>query len=178
MFPANGNRQNKMNAARSIFVLVCMVTTTLLVSISGVLTLGDMALALALSLPVLMVVYSFYESPGQFMEALWGWFRFLFQAVAGLSMILASIFIIIVSVLFRMGFKLLIGIVYLVFPIDLIPDFFIGLGQLDDLMVFIVLFIWALSSGIRAEGINMIRFSIPNVPFPRGLTLWRDLFGF
>ncbi|MEM5474601.1 DUF1232 domain-containing protein [Hoeflea sp. AS60] len=154
------------------------MTTTLLAFASGVLTLGDMVLSLAISLPTLLVVYSFVEAPAQFMDALWGWLRFSWQAIAGLFMILTSIFVTIVSVLFRMGLKLLIGIVYLVFPVDLIPDFIIGLGQLDDLMVFIILFIWALSSGIRAEGISMIRFSFPDVPFPRGLTLWRDLFGF
>ena len=45
---------------------------------------------------------------------------------------------------------LLIGsILYFILPVDLVPDFIIGLGWVDDLVVFI--FIWnALKSELRA----------------------------
>lgn len=43
----------------------------------------------------------------------------------------------------RMGMSLLVSIIYIVLPIDMVPEMFFGfLGFLDDLMVFIFLFIY------------------------------------
>ena len=40
---------------------------------------------------------------------------------------------------------IIVSVVYFVLPIDLIPDFIVGLGQIDDIMVAVISFAMAIN---------------------------------
>lgn len=88
--------------------------------------------------PGLFILYkvarSFFANPGQFIETLtvkvfsffFGIFKFIFHVIQGLLVFF-------------------LGIVYAIFPIDFIPDFIVGLGQMDDLVALIGTFAFFIS---------------------------------
>jgi uncharacterized membrane protein YkvA (DUF1232 family) len=141
-----------------------------LARLQGSLSLGD-ALAVGLAASLLTsVAASFFRNPGQFLTALYERVRYaLLVPLAFLTVLLLFAFRIFL-LLFKLSLKLLIWLVvsaaYLFLPIDVIPDFIIGLGQIDDIIVFISLGAWAFSAGVKEEIRTALALRRPQTPFP------------
>lgn len=144
--------------------------TYLVTRAGGVLTLGDILAVSALSAAAGGALLSFLRGPGQFATALWERIVFVVWVPVACVLIIALFAFRIFALMMKLAVKAiitLIGIVaYVVFPVDLIPDILLGLGQIDDLIVTIALVSWFMSAGISAELKDSIQSRRPSTPFP------------
>ena len=60
----------------------------------------------------------------------------------------------------------MVWFIYLISPIDLVPDFFIGVGQIDDFLLFFGVIFWAFSTGVSMQLRKSITILRPITPFP------------
>jgi hypothetical protein len=154
-------------AAVSAFALMlCYFASEQLHQISGL----DLLVISVASAVLAKILASFFRSPSQFVAALWQRIAFIiWTPIAVLAMVV--LFLIRVGFLvFKLSFKLLIwaivGLAYLILPIDLIPDFILVLGQIDDILLIVGLAFWFFSASSMIELRASIRSRRPKVPFP------------
>ena len=117
------------------------------------LTLGDLLVIAAASGLVVSVFASIFRGPKQFASAVFERVRYaIIVPVCALLMIGLLIFRI-GFIFFKLSIKVVIAaiaaIAYVVMPIDLVPDFILGLGQLDDISIVGTLAIWAVSMSMN-----------------------------
>jgi amino acid transporter len=149
------------------------VAILLLFAKQQTLSLGDLLLiAIVASLFVTIITpmfVSFLRKPDQFMRALEERARYAIAVPVGALLLLYVLIFRIMFILFKLSIKMakiVLGIIYVIIPFDLIPDFIIGLGQLDDVIIFISVVIWALSPGIKKSIRASIDVNRPTTPFP------------
>ena len=116
---------------------------------------------------------SFLRAPRQFFEAV---VERLVWAVAVFWAIILNVLAILISVagrLIRVVVAIVISAVYGVFPIDLLPDLILGVGWMDDGLLFLGTMYWALFAGtkvvkysLRENARNVVRNAAITTPFP------------
>lgn len=136
----------------------------------GLLSGADLLVIAMASAFIGMIVGSFCRSPSQFLTASWERIVFLMWTPIAVMLIIGLFALRIGFLMFKLSLKLIIsaivGIAYLLMPFDIIPDFILGLGQIDDLFLIVGLALWAFSAasmeGLRAS----ITSKRPSVGFP------------
>lgn len=117
-----------------------------------------------------MALGSFCRSPAQFTIALWQRVVFVVWTPMAILLMLALLAVRIAFLMLKVSLKLLIwvlvSVVYLLMPIDLIPDFFIGLGQVDDFLLIVSLAFWVFGAAAMGELRGSIASRRPTVAFP------------
>ena len=94
-----------------------------------------------------IAVCSLLRSPQQFVVALLERAKLIYALLAVLALVVLAILQYLVARIGRLIIAMIISAVYGISPIDVIPDIFLGLGQLDDIGVFLGSFYWALRAG-------------------------------
>jgi hypothetical protein len=149
---------------------VCVSATWLLWSAQGSVTLGDI-LGIAAVISLLSVaLQSMCRDPMQFSQAIWERAVYVTLVPFSLAIVVGLFLLSIAFILFRLSFKaivvLAVWLIYLVFPVDLIPDFVPVLGQIDDALVLISLCIWIISASARRALFKTMQLRRPKTPFP------------
>lgn len=141
-----------------------------LVMQQGSASLGDLLLIASASSLMTLLLASFVRSPKQFARAL---FERVYYCVIVVLCVLIRLFLFalrIFLILLKLSLKFAIAaaaaIAYVVMPLDVIPDFIVGLGQIDDLLVVISLSVWAFTFGVTDEMRSAITGNRPKTPFP------------
>ncbi len=133
-------------------------------------TAADIVLIAAIASVLASIAASFLRSPRQFRRALFERCWYCIVVPLCVAAMVALLLLRVFFLLFKLSLKLIIWLVvsaaYLFFPIDLIPDLIIGLGQIDDLIVFVSIGFWAFSAGAKDELRSVMRVSRPVTPFP------------
>jgi uncharacterized membrane protein YkvA (DUF1232 family) len=141
-----------------------------LANVHGRVTLGDILLLAGIASFLTTVLASLHRDPAQFARALYERIRYAVVVPLCALLMLGLFCVRLLFLLFKLSLKLVVWLVvsvaYLLLPVDLIPDLFLGLGQLDDILLFISLGFWVLSSGIKAELRSRISIAHPTTPFP------------
>lgn len=111
-----------------------------------------------------------YRDPMQFCQAIWERAIYVTLVPFSLAMVAGLFLLSVAFILFKLSFKaivvLAVWLIYLIFPIDLIPDFVPVLGQIDDALVLISLCIWISSASARRALFKTIQLRRPRTPFP------------
>lgn len=133
-------------------------------------TLGDLLVIAAASGLAVSIFASIFRNPKQFASAIFERFRYAI-VVPTCAFIIVGLWIFrIFFIFFKLFLKAIIAatvaIAYVVMPIDLIPDFILGLGQLDDIFLVVTLTIWAFSIGLTESLRSSIQIYRPTTPFP------------
>lgn len=136
-------------------------------------TLGDLLVIAAASGLAVSIFASIFRNPKQFASAIFERFRYAI-VVPTCAFIIVGLWIFRIFFIFFIFFKLFlkaiiaatVAIAYVVMPIDLIPDFILGLGQLDDIFLVVTLTIWAFSIGLTESLRSSIQIYRPTTPFP------------
>lgn len=133
-------------------------------------TFGDLLL-IAVGVTILTkIIFSFFNNPSIFLKALWERIVFVVWVPIALSIIVFTFALRLSLILLKISLKLLIAalvaFVYLIFPVDLIPDFLLGLGQIDDVLLIITVAVWGMSHAIKESLLTSIRVARPKTQFP------------
>lgn len=135
-----------------------------------VLSLLDISIIAVAASLLTSIGASLLRDPRQFLTALFERIRYCIVVPLCVGTICLLIAIRIILLLFKLSTKiaiwLLVSISYFLLPIDIIPDFLIGLGQIDDLLLFIGIGYWALSAGLKSELRSRMALTRPETPFP------------
>lgn len=151
-------------------VVLAAVASLGLLHLQASVSLGDLlGLGAAASLTTL-IACSFLRSPAQFCLAAYERLRYIVLVPVCSCLMLAVLVFRIAFLLFKLAFKAALAfalwLLYLVSPIDLIPDLIPVLGLIDDIVLFLSVSIWvagsALTSGLRTQ----ISVSRPTTSFP------------
>lgn len=154
----------------TVSAVVAVSAFLALVSFQGRVSLGDLVLIGVASAIVTFAFASFARSPIQFSCAVYERAKYLIVVPFCVALVVGLTLFRVVFVLFKLSLKVFIwlfaSVAYLVMPIDLIPDFLIGLGQLDDIILFFTLGFWIFSSALSNAARSTIEVSRPATPFP------------
>ncbi len=116
------------------------------------------------------ILLSVLRGPRQFAKALWERIVFTLWVPIACALIIAVFIFRIGFILFKISLKLILAgiaaIAYVLMPIDLIPDFLLGFGQIDDIMVVISLAVWAMGAAVSESLRASITITRPQTPFP------------
>ena len=147
-------------------LLFCYGALEQLGQISGL----DLIIISIVSATLGIILGSFSRSPSQFARATWQRLLFMLWTPIAILMILTLFAVRIGFLMLKLSLKLLIaavvGLAYLVMPIDLVPDFLIGLGQIDDLFIITSLTFWAFSAAAMGGLRSSIVSRRPTIDFP------------
>lgn len=135
-----------------------------------VISFGDF-LAISIGVAVATAIFlSFFRNPHQFVRALWERAVFTVWVPVACTLIIGTFFFRIAFFLFKVSLKIIIAsviaIAYVLLPIDIMPDFILGLGQIDDIFVVIALAVWAMGAAISESLRTSISVVRPKTPFP------------
>ncbi len=158
-------------ALRIILPVVLSIGATFaLIQLQGRISLGDVLLIGVVSSVATAVGLSFLRAPAQFIRALFERIGYMIWVPLAVSLMLAVVVLRIAFVIFKLLLKalvaLVLAVVYLVFPLDLFPDFFIGLGQIDDILIIISVVVWVASSAAIQSLKASISVRRPITAFP------------
>lgn len=131
--------------------------------------LDFLAIACGVAL-VTTILLSLLRGPRQFTRALLERIVFTIWVPTACVLIIALFLFRIGFILFKISLKLILagiaGIAYVLMPIDLLPDFLLGFGQLDDIMIVFTLAVWAMSAAVSESLRASITVTRPRTPFP------------
>jgi uncharacterized membrane protein YkvA (DUF1232 family) len=82
------------------------------------------------------------------------------------AVVLVHTLLIVLKLSLRVFIVFLGTVVYSLWPFDIIPDVLIGLGQIDDLLVFFGLMLWAIKAGVSKQLRIAITVNRPTTQFP------------
>ncbi|WP_084165255.1 DUF1232 domain-containing protein [Skermanella stibiiresistens] len=149
-----------------VLFILSILAIKLLFSTVQVVTFGDLIIVSIILVFFMYYIKSFFRSPKIFLKA-------LLERIVFLVWIPFVIITIIFLFLIRMGFmlskivvSLSVSAIYFVMPIDMIPDFFLGIGQIDDVLLFITLIVWSFSKTTRMALVESIKLKKPTTKFP------------
>ena len=156
---------------RSVLVAsVSILAAWVLIRLQGTLSLGDLlAITVSASLLTAMAL-SLATSPAQFFRAMIERVVYVVWVPVCLALVIAILVFRIGFLLFKIGLKMVIGLflwlIYFLFPIDLIPDFILGLGQLDDLFLLVTVVVWGASHAMTDDLLKSLSIRRPVTDFP------------
>lgn len=129
-------------------------------------TLGELLLIAIVAGALSYVIASLARGPGQFCIAAYERLKYLIVVPFSMALALLAIFARLFVVLLKLLIFVVTSLIYVLFPLDLIPDIIPLLGQIDDLLIVIGLGTWAFSAGARDGVRNAIVVFRPTTPFP------------
>jgi hypothetical protein len=151
-------------------VLVAIAALLALAHFQKKVSLGELLLIGIAAAIASTVIASFARSPAQFLLALYERVRYAVVVplclIIMIGLLLFRLFFIIAKLSLKAIIWLVVSAAYFILPIDLIPDFIIGLGQIDDVLLFITLGVWAFGSGLSSAARDTIEVTRPTTPFP------------
>ena len=158
-------------ARRAIISIALALAAFFFVSrYGGPITLGDFLMIVAGVALGTTILLSLLRDPRQFGRALWERTVFTFWVPLACALIVAVFCLRIGFILFKISLKLILAgvaaVAYVLFPIDLVPDFLLGLGQIDDILIVISLAVWAMGAAVSESLRTSIRVARPSTPFP------------
>lgn len=119
---------------------------------------------------VTTILLSVLRGPRRFAQALWERIVFTIWVPIACALIVAVFLFRIGFILFKISLKLIlagiVAVAYVLMPIDLIPDFLLGFGQIDDILIVISLAVWAMGAAISESLRASIKVTRPQTPFP------------
>lgn len=150
--------------------LLCLAAVFVLIGPGRSVSMGDLIAISAVSWGASAILLSFSRSPSQFIAALSERGLYIVRTPVYLFLIL-MIFCVRVGIIFlKLSIKSMIwlfgSIIYFLFPIDLIPDFVVVLGQMDDIFVAISLGFWVFATAMTSDLRRSIEISRPKTSFP------------
>ncbi len=151
----------------STFTVVAMIV---LFSAQDSLSLGDLLITALFASLLTSWLVSFVKSPSQFLLALFERARYVIIVPLCVVLIFGLLIFKFLFIVFRLSFKavmaVILWLIYLIFPIDLIPDILPFLGYVDDVFIFISIWIWVVSSAASLSLKESIDIMRPNTLFP------------
>ncbi len=156
---------------RSITSAVIAATAILsLAKTQGSLSLGEL-LIVALSASILTSgLGSLVRSPSQFFRAVFERIRYAILVPTCISLLIGLFCFRIAFIILKLSIKGLLALtlwfLYLISPIDLMPDFIPILGQIDDIMLLVTIVVWLASGEISKNLRASIAIHRPTTPFP------------
>ena len=135
-----------------------------------VVSMADLLVVALASAAIGRVFSSFIRSPSRFIFATWQRIIFIIWTPIAVLLMLMITFFRIFMLLFKFSIgilvKITVGILYLLFPIDFIPDFLLGPGQIDDIIVMIGVVSWIIT-GTAMHGLRSSVASVrPTIDYP------------
>lgn len=141
-----------------------------LISHTLTISVGDLLLIAVASSVITAILASFLRDPQQFCLALSERTKYAVLVVMNSCVICVLFAVRILTVIAKISIRLLIAllgsVIYVLFPLDIIPDFIFTLGQIDELIVFFGLFLWAFNIGVTKHLQTSMRVNKPIARFP------------
>jgi uncharacterized membrane protein YkvA (DUF1232 family) len=150
--------------------MLAVVAALALLRVQQSVSLGDLLAIGATASVVTAIGLSLFRSPAQFFRALYERIKYVLLVPVCVMLMVAILAVRLAFLFAKLAFKAVVGfglwLVYLISPIDLIPDLIPILGLIDDIILFVTVSVWVVSGAMTSALKTQISVARPTTSFP------------